>query len=1418
MSGRKLPHAPSSPRSTSVARGAAAVCALLALALGADGMMAIATAQTAPRGPSEPPTMPTGPQRAGPMRRMPDYRGDAGTAIDDPARMRGEQAAFEAAYKAYKEAAAEFRDEVREFIQDEIVQRQKKVAGLYQTQIDKIDDEQTKLRKEAIERLEAFIFRHREHDKYTPDALFRLAELYFEDSNDEFNKSFDNYDKNLDLYNRGKLLDPPTEKEKEFSRSVAVYKYLHWVPQGTRMEPLSGRLAGVVLPKRWPDYRNADAALYLQGYCEAEMGLTDKAIATLSSLQKHYPKSTYIAEAWLRVGELYFEDNEFEQAADAYKQAADTKDPKMYGLALYKLGWSYFQMYRYPEAVAWFQTLIEYYDEELPRKRAEAKAKGETIAEDAQGGNLRKEAVEYLAKSLAEPTWDDDGCDDFGSEDSKGDCAMVHPRLRPRLYTSSVLEPDLKGFENWQSSFQGEPLAGLQRAVAGRADVRKRLSNGKPYVREILMEYGKALMDQAEDEYYRQGVLVLSHVVDKWPMEREAQALQKQIIRAVDLLASAYVSYQMELTKKPTNVEAQLGLELAKEAMDRQITERRKYLNMFSPGTPWYEKWGGDRELATQVQEMLAEVRMQFAQLIHSQAQQMRIAGQEEAAIAKYAEAAAEYETLFKADPASENAYRLAYTIADVYFFSGKRCDGMRNVDGDQKGELVLTKEREVMPWPAERVPVIKSACVNLKRSVAYYDIVRDWKGAKGKDEEGKPLDYTEDAAFSSIQANQRVLAARAAYPINDAERLAGRMMPEIAPDEEADDKLVEAVKEAPAPVRVVRQDLDRSVIDWIRSVDGYVASGVTSKDDPQRREKLNLMAAQLLYKNRHFDPWKEQPHQDLTPEFWSARLRMEFAISEFPRTKASKSALQDLLTSYRMEADIDGMKAIRNKYAEQLDKADIEDIDKKLRTIYLGAIAKRAEALEKEGETALAEANQATDPAQAFQLHEKSRKLYERAADEYKRLRSETDDINLKKQILVNARVLYYRAEKWDQVFESLDLAEQILREALDKKKSDDGKPLTQKQLDDSRKALIDVVDTRAKLQFQFFRVPEAIANFREVYKLDPEGQKGIDGLLNAARLAFRNSEYDLAIQLDEEVVRRFSKDSKKKDTVDEANWRITESYQKKGNQDDHIRSLFTYVERYKNDRSQSGTVFKALQSIARMYRARGDKKKEFALWTQLIADFDKGGFQRTGGPEATAAAEGQFWLMEPRYNDFLKTKLQPNPKSSAGAQIKQLQTQLRAMLDTVLGTETKKKNPDTGQEYMVRDGGLYKEYLEKVALYGSQNWSYAAMLYRAQALQHLARTIYGVQPPNDLTEEEEEAYAEQIEAVGAQIENQAIKSLEAALKDAEAKGAVNEWVAKLRAAINKYKPADYPLLKEAKTIMADPQGTPPSLDKELR
>ena len=531
-----------------------------------------------------------------------------GEEITDSVAIKQERKGFEASYQQFRVAATEYQSAVKEFIGREINTRKMALNEQYKGQIDALDKAQYDLRRDAIARMEEFIYRHRDHDVYTPDTLFRLAELYYEDTKASYGRGQDQYNRDLELYNRGKILDPPKDPDQDFSRSIAIYKYLHWLPDGAKMDGLAGKLEGVMLERRWPNYKYADAAMYLQGFCESEQGETEKAIATFSAIEAHYPKSSYVPEAWLRVGEMWFEENEFENAAEAYQHAADAalrgNDDANYMLALYKLGWSHFQLYHYPDAVRWFQKLIEYEVQNQDKLSVKAKQL-----------NLRKEAIEYLAKSLAEPSWDDDACDDFGSEDARSGCIQLDPALRPRLYVSSIIEPkfdDEFKANTWMGVAQGEALTRLQANFQARQDVRKDLTTGdKPYLFDILQMYGNTLYEQSEDEYYRQAVLVYGYAIDRWPMAREAQAMQRKVIRSIDILAAAADGCREQLKKhqdgtKPLKPEALnaalICLKMSLADQSRQTQERQKYLTMFGKDSSWFEKWGGDKDLALKLE------------------------------------------------------------------------------------------------------------------------------------------------------------------------------------------------------------------------------------------------------------------------------------------------------------------------------------------------------------------------------------------------------------------------------------------------------------------------------------------------------------------------------------------------------------------------------------------------------------------------------------------------------------------------------------------------------------------------------------------------------------------------------------------------------------------------------------------------
>jgi tetratricopeptide (TPR) repeat protein/TolA-binding protein len=1352
---------------------------------------------------------------AEPARLMPKYRGERGTSVDDPVQLKAERRAFDSAFEQYRQAARDYQSEVKEFITREVRSRQKTIDGGYKNQIDTLEQAEIDLRRAAIERLEGFVFRHRDHDTYTPDTLFRLAELYYEDTKAQYARSSDNLARDMDLYNRGKLLDPPTDVDQDFARSIAVYKYLHWVPEGTKMDKLSGKLEGVKLDKRWPNYKYSDVAMYLQGFCEAEGGDMDKAIATLSQLEAHYPDSKHVAEAWLRVGEMYFDQADFEGAANAYQRAADraqkTNDRRNYSLALYKLGWSMFQQLKYPEAVRYFQKLIEFEDS------LAAKAKDEKDSFD-----LRKEAIEYLAKSLAEPSWDEDGCDDFGGEDAKSDCLTMDARLRPRMYVASVLEPKYDDLPDWRKLVQGEAGKRLDANLEARNQVRRDMMNGKPYTFDILVTYGNTLFDQATDDYYRQALLVLGYVVDHWPLAREAQGLQRKVLRSVDILANAQKTYQAMLAKNPNDPVALQGLAMSIQDQDRQIAERRKYLAMFSKGTPWYEKWGSDKDLAAQVDEMVGKVRMDFAQLTHQQGQALREAGDEDGALAKYAEAAAEYEKLLKEDKSSARGYELAWTLAEILFFTGKRCDALRDKNG---GILMATdpatkklSDDIILAYPDKRAPDVKKSCEYMKKSIEYYGMVRDWQGPRGLGSDGKPLDLKEPASISAVQAARQVLTARGAYPVMDTERLDSREVPELRPSADQDSAELEANKDKDGVVRVTPRNIDASTVDWLLSVDAYIRDNpVNPKEDPTRIQKLALAAGELLYKNRQFDPNKGLVTPRTDADFWSARKRFWAIIEKYPTSPQASEAYKDLIATYQIEHDYAMLDEAR-KYGDEHAIGDAKERDKirkEVIEVSLGALDSDAKNTYERAEKRAAEADKLTNPEEAGKAFAEARSTYKRAGDVFFNLRhsitpEQKDYISRQKQALMNAVRSYYRAEAWDDCEKVLKEAEEKVRGA----KTDD--PVEKKK---NVERLQEIIETRVELEYKFLKVAEAIADFRALYETDPKGDKAAYYLTSAADLAFYNSNWDLAILLDRQIVTRFEADVKNKEAARKSAVRIAQSYQKKGDIPGQIAALEEFNSRNEKDRSMSGQIFRNYTTIADIYESRGDRKSAEKMYQRILDAFQKGGFEKNGGPEATAAAQAQFRLIEPRYDAFMKMKLVENTKLAPSKRVIDMQNQLKAMLDIINGPERKVKNATSGEMETVRGGGLYDEYETAVASYGSRDWSYAAYLYRGKMLTHQARTIYEAPRPDGLSDAEQEQYDDILEKNGAQFENRAIKSLELALKDADAKGVVNQWVTELRKAINKYKPNEYPLLKDEKRLTVDPPGTLTQPDtKELR
>ncbi|MCC6620112.1 MAG: tetratricopeptide repeat protein [Deltaproteobacteria bacterium] len=293
--------------------------------------------------------------------------------------LEGDRAEFMKVAERFYAIAEEYREEVDNLLDDSFKERMAGVNDRYDKQSRDVELSERERRNDAIRQFERFVAKYPTDPRYTPDAMFRLAELYYERSAVDYDDASKEYNAQKALYDRGKIPERPTPPVRGFDDVVKTY---------------------LALIKTFGDqYRYADAVYYLLGYVQEENQDDVASRKTWMQLIERYPQSEYAPEVWLRIGESHFDYGEFPEAAEAYSKALAYTESRFYDKALYKLAWTWFQMFDYDRAIRAFKQLIAWYDSGRTEKGATASA-------------LREEAIDYLARSLAEDDWDHDGEDD----------------------------------------------------------------------------------------------------------------------------------------------------------------------------------------------------------------------------------------------------------------------------------------------------------------------------------------------------------------------------------------------------------------------------------------------------------------------------------------------------------------------------------------------------------------------------------------------------------------------------------------------------------------------------------------------------------------------------------------------------------------------------------------------------------------------------------------------------------------------------------------------------------------------------------------------------------------------------------------------------------------------------------------------
>src|SRR5262244_806660 len=190
--------------------------------------------------------------------------------------------------------------------------------------------------------------------KETPDLLFRLGELYFEESRDYF---FQANRKDDDLI-RGLATKDVALQEKSKKEKAALM-----VQRDANAKLAVNQYTQIV--QKYRDYPRTDEVLFFLAHNLMDLNEEKKALIAYGKLVKDYPKSRFVPDAYLAFGEYYFNNSKGRRdwllkALEAYKSAANYPESAIYGFALYKQGWCHFNLTDYARAMDLFKATVLY--------------------------------------------------------------------------------------------------------------------------------------------------------------------------------------------------------------------------------------------------------------------------------------------------------------------------------------------------------------------------------------------------------------------------------------------------------------------------------------------------------------------------------------------------------------------------------------------------------------------------------------------------------------------------------------------------------------------------------------------------------------------------------------------------------------------------------------------------------------------------------------------------------------------------------------------------------------------------------------------------------------------------------------------------------------------------------------------------
>ncbi len=439
-----------------------------------------------------------------------------------------------------------------------------------------MDERADRKRDEAIAKLKKLIPTI-DDGPQKADLYFRLSEMYWAKSKYKSLQAMQQWDTELDRWNESGARGPEPKLERipEYDQARAI-----------KAEAL--KLYRRILAK-YERYDRKDEVLYNLGNSLYESGDKDEGVEMYWTLIKQFPKSRFTPDAWLQLGEHFFNANRLANAQKAYSKAMEASrnleqgggdEARVYSYALYKLAWCDFNMQEYVPSLEKFNEVIEY----AKKQRSKEMSKRDRI-------QLYEESLSDMVRVYSHLDAFDEAFEFYQREVGKEGAYSYLHRLARRYDDEGKFGLEIKTYARLNSEFPDAAEApGNQTAIMNAFAQLGRNDDVRKQARRLIDLYSPGgswwRANEGNENVQKNAYEVVERELASLVVEQHRAAQQTKLVETYKLARDLYKEYLSKFTNtensyKFTFFYAEILFELkqfqeAAEAYARVVSERPK--------------------------------------------------------------------------------------------------------------------------------------------------------------------------------------------------------------------------------------------------------------------------------------------------------------------------------------------------------------------------------------------------------------------------------------------------------------------------------------------------------------------------------------------------------------------------------------------------------------------------------------------------------------------------------------------------------------------------------------------------------------------------------------------------------------------------------------------------------------------------